>query len=132
MQNEFSCSDVMCKKDFLGLQEINQRFIKYISCFFFFLMGLQGQHIILCASGNSSKSFGIYSFQEYYFSCSCFLYRLFRLYSSSSLCLVTFTGYTNEHMCSNISNMHLYKDKVQRESKKIKVGKCDYIKRRKS
>ncbi|KAF3429272.1 hypothetical protein E2986_10202 [Frieseomelitta varia] len=57
-------------------RQTNQFYLVHQLFLFFVLMGLQGQHIILCASGNSSKSFGTYSFQEYLFSCSCFLYRL--------------------------------------------------------
>lgn len=84
-----SCAaTIRCEGFFLGPREghKNRRFhIAAFLSFLSFFLGLQGQHIILCASGNSSKFSGIHSFQEYLFSlCSCSFYRLFRLYSISS------------------------------------------------
>lgn len=52
-----------CERFFLGLREGHKYRRFHIAAFLFFsffFLGLQGQHIILCASGNSSKSSGIY------------------------------------------------------------------------
>lgn len=76
---------------FIGLQvkQINVLSSKLV----LFWMGLQGQHIILCASGNSSKSSGIYSFQEYLFPLQLFSLQALQIFI---LCLIAFTGYANE------------------------------------
>jgi len=85
------CSNDTCCKNgsFLGLQEKHKINVFTCSSFFFLFflfLGLQGQHIILCASGNSSKFSGIHSFQEILFPfCSYSFYRLFRLYCTSRL-----------------------------------------------
>lgn len=64
---------------------------------FSFFLGLQGQHIILCASGNSSKFSGIYSFQEIPFPFAAVLFTGFSgLTTRLVLCLVTITGYREQ------------------------------------
>ncbi|KAI4476455.1 hypothetical protein M0804_013583 [Polistes exclamans] len=87
----FYGNDAYATRLFIALQvkQINVLSSKLV----LFWMGLQGQHIILCASGNSSKSSGIYSFQEYLFPLQLFSLQALQIFI---LCLIAFTGYANE------------------------------------
>lgn len=91
-------------------------------------MGLQGQHIILCASGNSSKSFGTYSFQEYLFSCSCFLYRLLQGFTALRPCALLRLQVTRTNfVCVRVSVMCINaKTKCKEKVREIKVGKREH------
>lgn len=88
----------MCCKEgsFLGLQEMHKINV-FLTCsksfffLFFLFLGLQGQHIILCASGNSSKFSGIHSFQECLFLFAAVLFTGFSGFTARLvLCLVRY------------------------------------------
>lgn len=92
-----SCAAIIhvAKKDLFQVykKSIRSTFFHVAEVFFLFFLflGLQGQHIILCASGNSSKFSGIYSFQEYLFLLQLFFLQAFQALLHVSSC--AFTGF---------------------------------------